>query len=261
MPVRKRDRTELTGKHATPEHPPRQAVSTAALREAPRVRRDAEWDERFAILRAACDALPQKQAAMFILRDEGYTSVFEQVVAAIISVRTTEEVTIPASRRLFAAARTPDAIARLGVEKIAELISPAMYRDAKARDIHAIAVVARDRFGGTLPCNAEVLDAFHGVGPKVANLAVAASDACDQPSGIPVDIHVHRVTNRWGIISAKTPNESQAQLEAILPRKYWAEINRLLVPFGKFICTGRAPKCSTCPMNRLCEKVGVTEHR
>lgn len=220
-----------------------------------------EWDERIAILREACETLPQKQAAMFILADEGFTSVFEQIVMAIISVRTTEEVTIPASRRLLSVARTPDAIAGLGIDRIAELISPAMYGYAKAKDIHAIAVAARDRFGGELPCDVKVLQEFRGVGPKVANLAVAVSSSCEKAAGIPVDIHVHRVTNRWGVISAATPNESQAQLEALLPEKYWAEINRLLVPFGKFICTGRAPKCSICPMNRLCEKVGVTEHR
>jgi endonuclease-3 len=261
MPVRKRNRTALTGKHATPEKPPRTGISTPALRAMPRVRGSTEWEERIAILRQTCETLPQQQAAMFLLAEEGYTSVFEQLVMAIISVRTTEEVTLPASRRLLSTARAPGAIARMGVEEIAELIAPATYPHAKARDIHAIAVAARDRFGGALPCDVEVLKQFRGVGPKVANLAVAVSNACDGPAGIPVDIHVHRVTNRWGVISAATPNESGAQLEAILPRAYWAEINRLLVPFGKFICTAVRPKCSICPMNRLCEKVGVTDHR
>ena len=220
-----------------------------------------EWDGVFKTLRAAVAKLPQTQAAMFVLADEGFGSVFEQVVSAIISVRTTEEVTLPASRRLFAVARTPDAVARLRPERVVGLISPASFAGGKARDILAIAVAARDDHGGRLPCDVAVLDAFRGVGPKVANLAVAASTDCDEAAGVPVDIHVHRVANRWGVIATTVPEKSQAPLEAVLPRNYWAEINRLLVPFGKFVCTGVSPKCSTCPLNAWCEKVGVITHR
>lgn len=221
----------------------------------------AEWDRRFDDLRAKVATLPQTQAAMFMLAEEGFGSVFEQVVSAIISVRTTEEVTLPASRRLLTAAKTPAAMADLGVEGIANLIGPATFAEGKARDIHAIAVAARDVHNGKLPCDVAVLDAFRGVGPKVANLAIAASSDCDGAAGIPVDIHVHRVANRWGTIATTTPEKSQFALQAVLPRKYWAEINRLLVPFGKFVCTGVSPKCSQCPLNSWCQKVGVTTHR
>ena len=220
-----------------------------------------EWDDRFATLRAAVEALPQKQAAMFMLADEGYGSVFEQVVSAIISVRTTEEVTLPASRRLLNAAKTPAAVADLGVAGITRLISPCTFADVKARDIMAIAVSARDDHNGRLPCDVDVLDTFRGVGPKVANLAIAASRDCNEAAGIPVDIHVHRIANRWGTITTRTPEKSQPALEAVLPRKYWAEINRLLVPFGKFVCTGVSPKCSICPARDWCQRVGVTSHR
>ena len=106
-----------------------------------------------------------------------------------------------------------------------------------------------------------MLDSFRGVGPKVANLAIAASGQCAEAVGVPVDIHVHRIANRWGDINTITPEKSQPALEAVLPRRYWAEINRLLVPFGKFVCTGVAPKCSICPLNSRCAKVGVTTHR
>lgn len=198
---------------------------------------------------------------MFMLADEGFGSVFEQVVSAIISVRTTEEITLPASRRLLTAAKTPSEMAALSVADIANLITPATFADVKAKDIHAIAVATRDEYGGKLPCDVAVLDAFRGVGPKVANLAIAVSRDCNEPSGIPVDIHVHRVTNRWGTIATKTPEKTQFALEAVLPKKYWAEINRLLVPFGKFVCTGVRPKCSACPAAAWCEKVGVTSHR
>ena len=220
-----------------------------------------DWARVFGELRAKVKTLPQTKAAMFMLADEGFGSVFEQVVSAIISVRTTEEVTLPASRRLLTAAKTPAAVANLGVEQIVELIRPATFADGKARDIHAIAVAARDEHHGKLPCDVAVLDAFRGVGPKVANLAIAASTDCAEAAGVPVDIHVHRVANRWGVIATKTPEKSQFALEAVLPREYWAEINRLLVPFGKFVCTGVSPKCSQCPLNEWCQQVGVTSHR
>ena len=227
----------------------------------PAPRADPEWPERFARLRAVVATLPQEKAAMFLLADEGYDSVFEQLVSAILSVRTTEEVTLLASRRLLDRARTPTAVAALSEAAIVALIRPCTFAEPKARDIRAIAIAARDAHGGVLPCDVEVLDAFRGVGPKVANLAIAASKSCGQPSGIPVDIHVHRIANRWGVIATTTPEKTQPALEAILPREHWAEINCLLVPFGKFVCTGVSPKCSTCPLNAMCSKVGVTTHR
>ncbi len=103
-----------------------------------------------------------------------------------------------------------------------------------------------------------MLLSFPGVGPKCANLVLGI--ACGEPR-IGVDIHVHRVTNRWGYVAATTPEKTMAALEAKLPRKYWVEINRLLVPFGKHVCTGVRPKRSTCPVLEMCRQVGVTEHR
>ena len=113
-------------------------------------------------------------------------------------------------------------------------------------------------FGGELPASAEVLTSFKGVGPKCANLAlgVAVGEA-----SIAVDIHVHRVTNRWGYVATSTPERTMGALEERLPRRYWVEINRLLVPFGKHVCTGVRPKCSTCPVLEYCRQVGVERHR
>ena len=99
---------------------------------------------------------------------------------------------------------------------------------------------------------------FAGVGPKCAHLVTGV--ACQQPF-ISVDIHVHRVTNRWGYVQANTPEKTALALEQTLPRRYWIDINRLLVPFGKHICTGRLPHCSTCPLLDMCRQVGVTSHR
>jgi endonuclease-3 len=109
-----------------------------------------------------------------------------------------------------------------------------------------------------VPDTPEGLMAFRGVGPKIAALALGV--ALGRPH-IAVDIHVHRITNRWGIVATTTPERTQAALEAVLPRRYWVEINERLVPFGKHVCTGERPHCSRCPMLSMCRQVGVGTHR
>ena len=197
-------------------------------------------------------------AAMFDLADQGYATPFHQLAACVISVRTYDEVSLPAAIRLFKAAPTPEKISRLSVSRIAELIKPSSFYQTKAANIRDMAKRVVEEFGGVLPCDFDVMTSFRGVGPKCANLTLGI--ACGA-TRISVDIHVHRVTNRWGYIKGSTPDATREALEKVLPRKYWVEINRLLVPFGKHICTGRLPKCSTCPVLEYCRQVGVTEHR
>jgi endonuclease-3 len=199
-----------------------------------------------------------RAAAMFELADLGYRSPFEQLVACIISIRTYDEVSLPAAVRLLEHARTPAAIARLSVDRIDALIHDSTFHRGKAEQIREIAREVERSYGGELPCDREVLLSFRGVGPKCANLALGI--ACGQPH-ISVDIHVHRVTNRWGLVATRSPEETMTALEQVLPRRYWIEINRLLVPFGKHVCTARLPKCSTCPVLAYCRQVGVTSHR
>jgi endonuclease-3 len=201
---------------------------------------------------------PFAKAAMFELADDGFDSVFEQLVACMISIRTRDEATVPIVRRLFAKARTPAEMSRLSVAEIDALIRPSTFHEAKAAQIRDIARRAVADLGGELPCDPEVLMSFRGVGPKCANLVLGI--ACGRPF-ISVDVHVHRVTNRWGYIRATTPEKTMAALEQKLPRRYRVEINSLLVPFGKHICTGVRPKCSTCPVADMCRQVGVTSHR
>jgi endonuclease-3 len=197
-------------------------------------------------------------AAMFELAERGHRTLFEQLVACVVSIRTLDEVSLPVALELFRRAPTPDAIAKLSVAKIDALIHASSFHEAKAATIREIARRTVGEFGGTLPCDADVLMSFKGVGPKCANLALGV--ACGE-SRISVDIHVHRVTNRWGVISTRSPEQSMVALEKILPKRYWIEINRLLVPFGKHVCTGQRPKCSTCPVLEYCRQVGVTAHR
>ncbi|GHG94132.1 endonuclease III [Comamonas sp. JC664] len=197
-------------------------------------------------------------AAMFALAARGHDSLFEQLVACILSIRTRDEVSLPVSLALLRRASTPEALAKLSPEAIDALIQPVTFHEAKARQLHAIAVRTRDEFSGTLPCDTQVLQSFKGVGPKCAHLSLGI--ACGHEA-ISVDIHVHRVTNRWGYVQARTPEATMEALEAQLPRAYWVEINRLLVPFGKHVCTGTRPKCSACPVLDSCRQVGVKDAR
>lgn len=215
-----------------------------------------EIHEAMARVRAAVASF--RPAAMFELAADGYASLFEQLVSCIVSIRTYDEQTVDIARRLFARARTPAEVAALTADEIAALIKPSTFYERKAVQILAIARAAQAQYGGELPCDEAVLLGFEGVGPKCAHLALGV--ACGLPT-ISVDIHVHRVTNRWGYVAASSPEGTMAGLEQKLPREYWIEINRLLVPFGKHVCTGVRPKCSTCPLLAMCAQVGVTEHR
>lgn len=201
---------------------------------------------------------PWPKAALFELAENGFTSTFEQLVACIISIRTYDEVTLPVSRKLFERARTPVEMNKLPYEELNNIIRTSTFHERKASQILEIARRVVDEFSGNLPCDRELLMSFAGVGPKCANLTLGI--ACGEPI-ISVDVHVHRVTNRWGYIQASTPEKTMLALEAKLPRKYWIEINRLLVPFGKHICTGSLPHCSTCPVLDICQQIGVKAHR
>lgn len=201
---------------------------------------------------------PYPKAALFELYERGYTSLFEQLIACMLSIRTYDEVTIPVAETLFKLARKPQEMALLSPEEIERAIAGSTFSGAKSRQIHAIAKEIADHYSGRLEADFELLTGFKGVGPKCANLALGIAA---RQARIGVDIHVHRVTNRWGYIQASTPEKSMLALEERLPEKYWIEINRLLVPFGKHICTGRLPHCSTCPVEAMCAQVGVSRHR
>jgi endonuclease III len=198
------------------------------------------------------------EAAMFELAARGHSSLFEQLVGCLLSIRTRDEVTLPVALRLLSRARTPEALRRLSPEHLEALIRPVTFPEPKARTLHALAVRTVEDFGGELPADAQVLQSFKGVGPKCAHLALGI--ACGQER-ISVDVHVHRVTNRWGYVRTRTPEQTLVALEATLPRAHWVELNRLLVPFGKHVCTGTRPRCSTCPVRSMCQQVGVRHPR
>jgi endonuclease-3 len=216
------------------------------------------FDINLAFERISKAIKPFAKAAMFELADDGFDTSFEQLAACIISIRTRDEITVPTARRLFELARTPAEVSRLTVKAIDAAISACSFHEAKSAQIHTIANRIETEHDGSLPCEFDVLTSFAGVGPKCANLVLGI--ACGK-AGIGVDIHVHRVTNRLGYVQGKTPERTMLALEAKLPRAYWVEINRLLMPFGKHICTGNLPRCSTCPVLDMCLQVTVEKHR
>ena len=216
------------------------------------------FDIGLAIRRIRKAVKPWPKAALFELAENGFTTTFEQLVACIISIRTYDEVTLPVSRKLFEHARTPAEMIKLTYAELEALISPSTFHERKATQILAIAHRVLNEYGEELPCDPEILMSFSGVGPKCAHLVLGI--ACEEPF-ISVDVHVHRVTNRWGYVKTSTPEKSMVALGEKLPRRYWIEINRLLVPFGKHICTGNLPHCSICPVLDMCRQVGVGAHR
>lgn len=201
-------------------------------------------------IREAVQKFPK--AAMFKLYEDGYQSLFEQLISCLISVRTYDEVSLPVSRRLFDRARTPEEIAQLSIAEIQTLIQACTYPEQKAQQIRTIAQQILTEYQGELPADLDVLLKFKGIGVKCAHLALGI--ACHQPY-ISVDTHVHRITNRWGYVQTKTPEKTTIALTAKLPKQYWIEINQLLVPFGKHICTGKRPHCATCPVLNWCEQI------
>jgi endonuclease-3 len=232
--------------------------ASPAPRAAAPAGRKRPFDIHMVLRRIRAAVTEHADAAMFALAGRGFTSVFQQLVACIISIRTRDEVSLPTAIRLLERAGTPASVAKLSVSEIDALIGASSFHEAKAAQIREIARRTVGEFGGELPCDFDVLTSFRGVGPKCANLTMGVACGAER---ISVDIHVHRVTNRWGYVAASSPEGTMRALEQKLPRKYWIEINRLLVPFGKHICTGHLPRCSTCPVLEYCRQVGVTAHR
>lgn len=190
------------------------------------------------------------EAAMFGLAEAGYDSLYEQLVSCVLSIRTYDETSYPASVQLFARARTPQGMLALDREEIVGIIIKCTYPGQKADTILAFSREIVDEYGGDTPATFEQLTAFKGVGPKCANLALGV--ALGTPA-ISVDVHVHRVVNRWGLVATKDPKQTLKGLESVVARERWVDVNRLLMPFGKNVCTSRAPACPTCSVREWCD--------
>ena len=183
---------------------------------------------------------------------------FRVLIACILSLRTQDTTTGPASDRLFAVAATPEAMLKLPARRIAQLIYPVGFYRTKARVILGICRDLLERFGGRVPDTIDELLTLKGVGRKTANLVVTMGYG---KPGICVDTHVHRISNRLGYVKTRNPEETEMALRAKLPRRYWIGYNDLLVSFGQNICVPISPRCSICPVAPLCPRIGVTTKR
>jgi len=183
---------------------------------------------------------------------------FRVLISCLLSLRTKDEVTLKASERLFSVAKTPQEFLNLPTKKIEELIYPVGFYRVKAKRIKEISKIIIERYGGKVPDNLEELLTLPGVGRKTANIVITQGF---NKYGIAVDTHVHRVSNRLGLVKTKTPEETEVKLREIIPKKYWIELNDLFVSFGQNICTPISPRCSICPISKYCDKVGVKTHR
>jgi endonuclease-3 len=183
---------------------------------------------------------------------------YQVLIACLLSLRTKDETTGPAARRLFALADTPAKMLTLTAAQIEKAIYPVGFYKTKAQTVLDISRALVEQHSGLVPDEIERLLTFKGVGRKTANLVITQGF---QKPGICVDTHVHRISNRWGYVQTKTPEETEMALRAKLPSQYWIEINDLLVAMGQTICHPTSPKCSQCPIVRYCAKVGVVRSR
>jgi endonuclease-3 len=203
-------------------------------------------------------AAPGWNAPVIALMAAEQRDPFRILIGCLLSLRTKDQATAVAAPRLFACADTPSSMLELSQPEIERLIYPVGFYRTKARVIRQICRDLLDRFEGKVPDCIDDLLTLNGVGRKTANLVV--TEAFGKP-GICVDTHVHRISNRWGLIKAATPDKSETALRQVLPRRYWIEYNSILVAFGQTICQPVLPWCSRCPLSHLCPRIGVIRSR
>jgi endonuclease III len=183
---------------------------------------------------------------------------FETLISTILSLRTKDAVTAQASRRLLERAPTVRDMATLTEREIEKLIYPVGFYRTKARSLLKTCRILLEEHGGHVPREMDALLKLPGVGRKTANLVLTVGY---NDWGICVDTHVHRITNLWGYVATKTPEQTEFALRELLPKKYWKTYNDILVTFGQNLCVPVSPWCSRCPIQPLCPKVGLRRHR
>ncbi len=189
---------------------------------------------------------------------EGEHSHFKILVSTVLSLRTKDLTTEAASHRLFAKAVTPQALLKLSESEIAKIIYPVGFYKTKAKSLRKICEILIREHDSRVPDDMDALLKLPGVGRKTANLVLTVGYG---KPGICVDIHVHRISNRWGLVKTKTPDETEQVLRKVLPKEHWIEFNDILVCFGQNLCLPVSPKCSTCLIRTDCPQIGVKSRR
>jgi endonuclease III len=184
---------------------------------------------------------------------------FTSLVSCLLSLRTKDEVTAVAARRLLGRYYTPEALASLPEDEICKLIFPVGFYKTKARRIKEISQTLLDQYHGQVPRDFDALLGLKGVGRKTANNVMVFG--FHEHGYLPIDSHCHEVANRLGWVRTKTPEETEKELRKVLPEEYWDEFNELFVRFGQIICVPVSPFCSRCPVSKYCPRVGVVHRR
>ena len=183
---------------------------------------------------------------------------FKILISCLLSLRSRDETTEKISRELFEIADSPEKISKIPLKKLEGIIYSTGHYHKKAMTLKYVSKELVERFNSKVPENKEDLISIKGIGPKTANIVLAF--AFNQ-SVIPVDTHVHRIPNRIGWVKTKKPEQTEQELMKILPKIYWADFNAIFVQFGRDICQPVSPKCSICPINKYCKKIGVGRSR
>jgi endonuclease-3 len=183
---------------------------------------------------------------------------FLVLIFCLLSLRTKDPVAFQAACRLFEVARDPKSLSLLDCHVIQKLIFPVGFYRKKAQTIIAVSQIIAARYGGVVPSSYSDLIALPGVGPKTAHLVLAEGFSIP---AICVDTHVHRLSNRLGLVKTKTVEQTQIELEKVIPKDQWIEINRALVVLGQNICKPISPLCSQCPLRNMCPRIGVGKSR
>jgi endonuclease III len=190
------------------------------------------------------------------IAEEQEEDPFQVLIATMLSAQTRDPVTAAASRRLFSVARTPRTMARLTTGRIQKLIYPvSFYRNKAVHVLETCHQIVR-RFGGAVPRSMEDLLTLPGVGRKTANLVLILAHRSGD--NICVDTHVHRISNRLGWVSTRTPEETERALYGVVHRRWWPVINLYLVTWGQNVCRPVYPLCPSCAIADLCPRIGVT---
>ena len=193
-----------------------------------------------------------------VVARESNCNPFRILISCLLSLRTKDKTTSEASARLFALADTPRTLLKLSLRQIERAIYPVGFYRTKAKSIHQICRRLLDVYGGVVPDSIDELVTLSGVGRKTANLVVTVGYG---KPGVCVDTHVHRISNRWGYVKTKTPEETEQALRRKLPKQYWITFNDLLVPYGQNLCQPVSPFCSQCKLKEYCDRVGVKRSR
>jgi len=199
-----------------------------------------------------------EEPVLGVVARESNRDPFRILISCLLSLRTKDKTTGEASARLYALAHQPATMLTIPLQQIEQAIYPVCFYRTKAKSIHAICRRLLDVYGGAVPDSIEELVTLSGVGRKTANLVVTV--AFGKP-GICVDIHVHRISNRWGYVKTETPEETEVALRNKLPKQHWITFNDLLVPYGQHLCQPVSPFCGKCKLTEYCDRVGVTRSR